>query len=1361
MSALVLALAVAIGTSAAPADDSWITIDRDVLIAFETGVEPALAPASSALSDPLGIRPDVIAVPMTEERMVDLAQFIHERYRRCGGFVAHGGREEAYASAFRSAAAAEMEEALPPVPYTIDNGAVANALANAIQELQIRTTISDLSNNFFTRYHGCPSGQQSAQYIKDKWQGYATAAGRADVTVEFFSHVGAPSPTNQPSVILTIPGTTTPSENVVLGGHQDSIAGSNCSTSRSPGADDDASGIATLTEMIRVAMQLGYRPAKTVRFMAYAAEEVGLRGSNHIAGVYQSTGVNVIGVLQFDMTNYSDTPADDIVIFTDFTTAGQNAFLQQLVTIYFTGVSGNAYKPRPTSQCGYGCSDHAAWFNRGYVASFPFEARFNDHSPFIHTSNDTLAQSGGHANRSVPFAKLGAVYMAELAKGSLVPLAPAAPKADAKPRARVARRDAARPIAVASTVPHTSNPGRRGGRKDRTPMRSLAGAAAAAALALVASTAHAAPTPCVGGMAGIYACNKVDMMVQMPLSAIGGGSGNDVWGWTDSTTGKEYAIIGLSNGTSFVDISDPAAPLFLGRLPAPPTGACVPTVAPAPLAKTFEPMTQVAPDHDECQSPYPDDALLPYVGLAPDHCGSDSQWRDHETINDHVYIGSEQGGHGLVVFNLATLRNVANPPVIFAQTARYCGFGNSHTITVNPQRNVRVRQRHRHRQRLRRQGVPVIVNVATPGAPTFAGCDNAGIIPNPYTHDSQCLDYNGPDVAHQGKAICIKSNGSGTNANNRLVISDVTNPAAPVLLSSTGYAGAGYTHQGWITHDHAYFLLDDELDESDFRHNTRTYIWNFTDLDAPVLMGFHQHATPAIDHQQFVHNNFTYQSNYRAGLRILETQNVASRPALRGRRSSTSIRPTTTAAFNGTWANYPFFRSGIVAVSTIESASPGGFFLLRPTFADLAVTVTDAPDPVPVGQNGDLHLHGDEQRARRGPRTRPSPTRCRRRCPGVRHAVAGQLHGDDDRRLQPGHAPERRRRDGGHRGHRHRRRARSRTPASGSAAETDTRLADNTATAQTTVTQSAQAAEPSGLVVDAAGNRVFQPNEGAVIVAPSWRNIGTAAIQLSGAAAGFTGPAGPTYTTVDGVGAYPSLAPGASAQCTDCYSFSIAAAARPATHWDSTFLETVNPSATAKTWTLHVGNSFGDVPPTSPFFRFVETMLHRGVTGGCTTSAFCPGSSTTREQMAVFALVSKEGASYVPPAVRRRLRDVHRPAGLEPVLPLGRGAGPARRGRRLRRRAATARRCRWSATRCRSSRCKTLEGAAYTPPACGTPMYVDVPASSPFCRWIEELTRRGVVSGCGGGNYCPAISVSREQMSVFLTVTFGLTLYGL
>ena len=65
------------------------------------------------------------------------------------------------------------------------------------------------------------------------------------------------------------------------------------------------------------------------------------------------------------------------------------------------------------------------------------------------------------------------------------------------------------------------------------------------------------------------------------------------------------------------------------------------------------------------------------------------------------------------------------------------------------------------------------------------------------------------------------------------------------------------------------------------------------------------------------------------------------------------------------------------------------------------------------------------------------------------------------------------------------------------------------------------------------------------------------------------------------------------------------------------------------------------------------------------------------------------------------------------------------------------------------------------PPACiaGAEAFADVPASGPFCRWVEELARRAVVAGCGGGNYCPTAAVTRDQMMVFISVAFGLSLY--
>jgi leucyl aminopeptidase len=418
MNVLAVALAVTTGLAAAPAaDEAWITIDRDVLTAFETGAEPEAADKLAALEDPLDVRPDVVAAPMTEERIDALVAFVHARYRRCGGFVWHATREEAYEAAARAAGVRALEQAPAPVPYTIDNAPVVYGLMGEIRESNIRETITRLSTDFFTRYHNCPTGSDSATWIRNLWAGYA--AGRPDVTVQFFDHTGYP--TLQPSVILTIQGTTTPSEVVVLGGHQDSIAGSNCATSRAPGADDDASGIAVLSEIIRAAMARGYQPQKTVKFMAYAAEEVGLRGSAQIAQQHQQQGVNVIGVLQFDMTNYSESRGIDLVYIQDYTHFFQNEFVEDVADRYVP--SGESDPSRTTTLCGYGCSDHASWtLAGGFPASFPFESRFGQHNPEIHTIDDTLAVSGGHARRSVPYAQLGAAYMAELAKGSLTTL---------------------------------------------------------------------------------------------------------------------------------------------------------------------------------------------------------------------------------------------------------------------------------------------------------------------------------------------------------------------------------------------------------------------------------------------------------------------------------------------------------------------------------------------------------------------------------------------------------------------------------------------------------------------------------------------------------------------------------------------------------------------------------------------------------------------------------------------------------------------------------------------------------------------------------------------------------------------------
>jgi hypothetical protein len=282
-------------------------------------------------------------------------------------------------------------------------------------------------------------------------------------------------------------------------------------------------------------------------------------------------------------------------------------------------------------------------------------------------------------------------------------------------------------------------------------------------------------------------------------------------------------------------------------------------------------------------------------------------------------------------------------------------------------------------------------------------------------------------------------------------------------------------------------------------------------------------------------------------------------------------------------------------------------------------------------------------------------------------------------------------------------------------------------------------------------------------MAPTWRNdSGLAISNLTGTLSSFTGPAGPTYTIVDGTAGYGSIPAGGSATCiADCYGLR-ASGSRPAPHWDATVVETLSLPGLTKPWTLHIGDSFTDVPATSASYPFIETIFHRGVTGGCAAGTYCSSGSTTREQMAAFVLVSKEGAGYQPPACSppnvfadvpdsspfcRFIEELARRGVVG-----GCGQDPPRycpQGPVTREQMAV-------------FVLRTLD-PALSPPACAPPnVFDDVPETSPFCRWIEELFHRGVVGGCAQDppRYCPTATVTREQMGVFLTLTFSLTLYG-
>lgn len=367
--------------------------------------------------------------------------------------------------------------------------------------------------------------------------------------------------------------------------------------------------------------------------------------------------------------------------------------------------------------------------------------------------------------------------------------------------------------------------------------------------------------PCDGGMADIYPCSDVELVAFMPLADMGGGSGNDIWGWTDPLDGSEYAIMGRTTGTSFIDITVPENPIYLGDLPG------------------FN--------------------------------GSSSTWRDIKVHDNHAFIVSEATGHGIQVFDLTQLRTVV-PPVVFVETAHFAGFGSAHNIVINEATSYAY-------------GVGTttcsgglhFVDISTPTAPVDAGC----FADDGYTHDAQCVVYDGPDDFYDDQEICFNSN------EDTLTIVDVTDKNNPVMLSRTDYVGSSYTHQGWLTDDHAYFLLNDETDETGSGVNTTTYIWDVTDLDNPVNTGNYVGADPASDHNLYIDGNLVFESNYNAGLRILDISDVSNENL--SELAFFDVYPENNAAGTGagSWSNYPYFESGIIAVSSIDR----GLFLLRLT----------------------------------------------------------------------------------------------------------------------------------------------------------------------------------------------------------------------------------------------------------------------------------------------------------------------------------------------------------------------------------------------------------------------------------------------
>jgi leucyl aminopeptidase len=318
------------------------------------------------------------------------------------GYVYRESREKAINSLYIEF----PNESEKAVVYTITEDVLVNEALDMVEEINIENKILELEG-YGTRYHTKTSASQAVIDLRDQWEAMAIASGRSDISVRIFYH----SNTNMPSVILTIEGAESPDDFIIVGGHMDSSNSSN--QNDAPGADDNGSGVASIVEMSRVLIDMEFIPKKTIEFMAFAAEEIGLVGSDEIAEEYSNNNINVEAYVNFDMTNYKGS-TEDVYISTDYyTSSSLNGFLIDLIGHYNS--SGSHQFTYGTTTCNYGCSDHYSWAQYGYDASFPFESIFGQHNPYIHSSQDTYSNMG-NSEHAAKFVKLGLEFIIEAAK---------------------------------------------------------------------------------------------------------------------------------------------------------------------------------------------------------------------------------------------------------------------------------------------------------------------------------------------------------------------------------------------------------------------------------------------------------------------------------------------------------------------------------------------------------------------------------------------------------------------------------------------------------------------------------------------------------------------------------------------------------------------------------------------------------------------------------------------------------------------------------------------------------------------------------------------------------------------------------
>lgn len=383
-----------------------------------------------------------------------------------------------------------------------------------------------------------------------------------------------------------------------------------------------------------------------------------------------------------------------------------------------------------------------------------------------------------------------------------------------------------------------------------------------------------AATECINGIADGLPCDNVDLLAHMPLAdfSLNPSQANDIWGFTDLNTDREYAIIGLRNGVSVVDVTDPSAPVEIGSF-----GGATVTWRDVKVLQTYD--------------------------------ATADRW------SAYAYVTADGASDQLRIIDL---RGLPNEVTLAATTGDFAAAHNAYLSNTDYSTGVPIDGADPALQIAGAdvdQGVFRSYDLRNPVAPSLTATAPT-VAPQFYMHDAASLSVTDGRKDTQCPNAGVRCQILADFNESTFNLWDITDSAAPVQISSTSYTNASYVHSGWSSEDGQYLFVHDELDEQQLGLNTTLRVFSLGDMTVPAAAGTWLGPTAAIDHNGFVRGNRYYMSNYTRGLTVLDITDPTT-PVAVGRLDT--FAPTDANAFSGAWGAYPYFMSGTIAISDIDS----------------------------------------------------------------------------------------------------------------------------------------------------------------------------------------------------------------------------------------------------------------------------------------------------------------------------------------------------------------------------------------------------------------------------------------------------------